>query len=675
MAPRKLNVLVYSGNGTTIESVKHCLYSLRRLLSHHYAVIPVSESAILKEPWAPTCALLVFPGGADLGYCKALNGEGNRLISEFVRKGGSYLGFCAGGYYGTQRCEFEVGHPVLEVIGSRELAFFTGTCRGGAFKGFEYHSERGARVVELKTKGLENCPQTVQSYYNGGGVFVPTNAQGYSGYKYEVLAKYEDPLDVDGGKEKAAVVLCKVGLGLAVLTGPHPEFAAANLHEHQDIPGYQDLINDLVQADQGRTAFLKACLTKLGLEVSKDELDVPSLSPLHLSATKHSLVSELLMTCNDIITRDEAGEELIKADMDIFHIQKSESRWRLSEMGNALPESSSGDTNVAKTTSDNFADYSAIIKTIVPHEAAWPDNKETPCFHHNVYYSHLERYSLQEGNAGNGWGSWLLYGEVLTSTNSILDKNPSLLSKLPTGFTVAATTQVAGRGRGSNVWVSPPGCLIFSTIINHPSHLATSRPIIFVQYLAAISIVEAIQSYSTGYSNVPVKLKWPNDIYALDPNSNEGSPSYVKIGGILATCSYCDGAYQVVLGIGVNTSNARPTTSLNAILSPNQEPIRVERLLARTLTRLETVYAQFLREGFSPDLEARYYRHWLHTGQKVTLEAEGGVKARILGITRDWGLLRAEELNHDGKGTGKIWSLQSDENSFDFWKGLIKRKM
>jgi biotin--protein ligase len=50
------------------------------------------------------------------------------------------------------------------------------------------------------------------------------------------------------------------------------------------------------------------------------------------------------------------------------------------------------------------------------------------------------------------------------------------------------------------------------------------------------------------------------------------------------------------------------------------------------------------------------------------------VRARVLGITRDWGMLRAEETDAEGRGTGKIWTLQSDENSFDFWKGLVRRR-
>ena len=70
-----------------------------------------------------------------------------------------------------------------------------------------------------------------------------------------------------------------------------------------------------------------------------------------------------------------------------------------------------------------------------------------------------------------------------------------------------------------------------------------------------------------------------------------------------------------------------------------------------------------------------YYSHWLHMDQIVTLEAEGGVRARIKGITRDYGLLTAEELGWEDRPTGKVWQLQSDSNSFDFFRGLVKRKI
>ena len=59
----------------------------------------------------------------------------------------------------------------------------------------------------------------------------------------------------------------------------------------------------------------------------------------------------------------------------------------------------------------------------------------------------------------------------------------------------------------------------------------------------------------------------------------------------------------------------------------------------------------------------------------MNLEAEGGSRARIKGITKDWGLLLAEGLGWEDRPTGKMWQLQSDSNSFDFFKGLIKQKI
>jgi biotin--protein ligase len=125
----------------------------------------------------------------------------------------------------------------------------------------------------------------------------------------------------------------------------------------------------------------------------------------------------------------------------------------------------------------------------------------------------------------------------------------------------------------------------------------------------------------------------------------------------------------------LNTTNAAPTTSLNAILPPNLAPFTLEKLLARILTKFETIYTSFCRTGFDQKLEETYYKHWLHKDQIVTVETEGGARARIKGITRNWGLLRAEELGWEDRPTGKVWELQSDSNSFDFFKGLLKRKV
>ena len=210
--------------------MRHCVWTLRRLLSPNYAVSSVMSDTLIKEPWTASCALLVIPGGADLGYCQSLNGEGNRRIRQYVNRGGSYLGFCAGGYYGSKRCEFEVGKGKMEVVGDRELAFFPDVCRGLAYPGFVYNSEAGARAINLRMNkealadsqhDLESC---FKCYYNGGGVFV--NGEKYADRGVEVLASYTDSLSVDSGKGSAAIIYSKVGEGNVVLTGPHPELVS-----------------------------------------------------------------------------------------------------------------------------------------------------------------------------------------------------------------------------------------------------------------------------------------------------------------------------------------------------------------------------------------------------------------------------------------------------------------
>ncbi|KAI1945323.1 biotin holocarboxylase synthetase [Ophidiomyces ophidiicola] len=675
---KRLNVLVYSGNGTTVDSVRQCLFSLRRLLASNYAVIPVTGEMIINEPWTASCALLVMPGGADLPYCSTLNGAGNRRISQFVQRGGAYLGFCAGGYYGSKRCEFEVGNKKLEVIGDRELAFYPGICRGCAFPGFVYNSEDGARATELQVSSSaftdeEHLPNSFKSYYNGGGAFV--DAPKFADQGVEVLASYTEPISVDSGEGTAAIVYCRHGEGAAILTGPHPEFAAANLDRNADGPEFCHVIDTLAQNDEARTIFLRACLKKLGLRVSEKAAPVPALSRMHLSALEPGAGADLISALQDIIVV-ENEEKYIKDDSDTFRLERP-SPLNMDKIVDALP-----DTNEDQS-GDKIIDYQKIIKDVVVHEE-YPSSVDTPCFNHQTFYGMIKEYRTQSREDLSNFGSHVLYAEVVTSTNTLLEKNTQLLRRLPNGFMATANVQVAGRGRGSNVWVSPPGQLMFSICIRHPVEKFASAPVVFIQYLVAMAIVKGIKTYDKGYENMPIKLKWPNDIYALDP-SQPDKKIYTKIAGILVNAHFSSREYIAVAGAGINALNSAPTTSLNAILNlinsrlpanaPGMPPLSLEKLLARILTTLEELYTRFLRTGFDQTFEDMYYADWLHMDQIVTLEAEGGVRARIKGITKDYGLLVAEELGWEDRPTGKKWELQSDSNSFDFFKGLVKRKI
>jgi biotin--protein ligase len=158
---------------------------------------------------------------------------------------------------------------------------------------------------------------------------------------------------------------------------------------------------------------------------------------------------------------------------------------------------------------------------------------------------------------------------------------------------------------------------MFSTVIWHPSEIALSSPVVFVQYLAAMAVVRGVKTYARGYGTLPVRLKWPNDVYAEDPSSSDGpastKPAYVKIGGILVNSTYSGSNYGLVVGVGVNVANAAPTTGLDTLARRAGLPaFEKEKLLARILTVFEALYSQFCSEGWGSQLENTYNEMWLH---------------------------------------------------------------
>lgn len=466
-------------------------------------------------------------------------------------------------------------------------------------------------------------------------------------------------------------------------------------------PDYSKIVDALLADDNKRTDFMKACLTKLGLQVSEGTEAVPSLSRLHLSSSQLDEIEDLLHSWRDAgITSKEQGDEIIKGEQDILKLEKEDDRWSTASMKDALPtpvkkaadllidavstptkpKSEPVEQEEKKTDSsvDSTLDSDAIKTRLCLHTSSLPDPKETPYFNHHAFFANLKHFKAKQPGIAGDYGRVLLYGEVMTSTQSLLEKNPTWLSHLPIGTTATATTQISGRGRGTNAWVSPPGNLMFSTVLKHSMSLSASAPVVFVQYIAAMATVLGIQSYDRGYENLPIRLKWPNDIYAMDPSRDAkgGESPYVKIGGILVNSSYSGGDYTLILGIGLNVADATPTTSVSRLAAKhnNLPPLTLEKLLASILVQFEALYARFCVVGFDVQFQKMYYDMWLHSDQVVTLENEGGMKARIKGITTDWGLLVAAEVV-EGRGFGRRVELQSDSNSFDFFRGLLRRKV
>ncbi|GAA5982291.1 hypothetical protein JCM10908_004817 [Rhodotorula pacifica] len=652
-----MNVLVYDGSGVAAASRDNTLRFLKSLLSQRYDVQTVTPRSIKEEPWADTCALLVFPGGRDLPYCHDLGEIGTRRIREWVRGGGRYLGICAGAYFASAKIEFEVGLP-LEVTGERALGFFPGLCRGTVYPGFDYDSDAGARQVELalnRTAWRDFWPQTPPSCtlsYNGGGAFLPSANAGAA--SWTSLASYSDLPNAP-----SAGVLCRPGAGRAVLWAVHPEHPVR----------YLDDPDRAASAERTRASLLHATLTALELEVGDAATVPPHLTPLFLTSDQPERSQHVAAT---LAARGRAtsATEVTLADRHDTYILRSADDPRSLDVDDG--DRFSGDDEAA----DLSARLHAQPKVIYVVSERLPTSAETPLFDIPQYFASLEPKT--------DIGRVLLYGETVTSTQTLLDRNDGFLACLPAGTVCAASHQVAGRGRGGNAWISSAGCLQFSLVLRLPQ--ADAARIVFVQYLVGLAVVEAITA-QPGLKQLGVCLKWPNDIYADLGNEMEAGQRYRKIGGVLINSSFRDGVFSLVAGCGVNVSNPRPTTSVNELLqrlrsigSCERQRFRCEEVLALIMNRLNEMWPTFQKDGFAPFMD-NYLDRWIHQNQVVTLD-ETGERVRIVGITPEHGLLRTvsvdsghSEYERERHPSGPTYiDLQPDGNRFDILKGLISAR-
>jgi biotin--protein ligase len=206
-------------------------------------------------------------------------------------------------------------------------------------------------------------------------------------------------------------------------------FAAANLSPQGKGPEFAKVVEALGEDDKLRTDFFKACLMKLGLQVNQTEQSVPSLSRLHLSSLTPYETAELVTEWTEIITKSDDGEEYIKGDNDTFHLEKP-SKWSMGSLkaaiSSALPGSGEDEADV-DIASDSILDYDKVVKRLVAHEEELPSSKETPYFNHHAFFANLTHY-IQTTNGTEGWfGKHLMYGEVVTSTSTMLEKYANAL--------------------------------------------------------------------------------------------------------------------------------------------------------------------------------------------------------------------------------------------------------
>lgn len=227
----KKNVYIYCDEGAGAFSV----YSARDYFSNDNVTL-IKADELIRDGIPEHVDLFLIPGGADRPYAKKLNGIGNKNIRQYVENGGTYLGICAGAYYGCNNIEFQKNTP-HEICEDRELKFCDGTAVGCLNEIAPLYDQtlRSATITNIEINNI-----SMPMLYWGGCYFKNlSNAI--------VIGHYED---IKG--KPPAIVSCSVGKGRALLYGAHFEISAKNLNDF-DFGNEQDNTLKIAIAEQLNT--------------------------------------------------------------------------------------------------------------------------------------------------------------------------------------------------------------------------------------------------------------------------------------------------------------------------------------------------------------------------------------------------------------------------------------
>jgi BirA family biotin operon repressor/biotin-[acetyl-CoA-carboxylase] ligase len=143
----------------------------------------------------------------------------------------------------------------------------------------------------------------------------------------------------------------------------------------------------------------------------------------------------------------------------------------------------------------------------------------------------------------------------VTSTNDLVSQNLTDVTK-DTGLVVIADEQTNGRGRLDRSWSTPAGSGIAMTVGVHTATYPYELSV--VPLISGVAVIRALRSF-----DIPVELKWPNDI--VFTKNADPKPSVRKLGGILVQLIQD----KLIIGIGLNvdlTTDELPVPTATSLL-------------------------------------------------------------------------------------------------------------
>lgn len=301
-------------------------------------------------------------------------------------------------------------------------------------------SESGSQSIAVKLdESLQLDDAVLNSYVNGGPWF---DFAGGESQHETILGWYLLPNS--NSPPLPAIVESKIGQGIALLCGPHIEFdpnlmAASSMEESiSDRVHVLSLLPSLLSGNKLRLRLMIRLFTRLGLVVNKPDQqsnEKMELSPMILCSAPESQ-SSIPIILNALKSK---LSDLLEKDMQIFILSDCVNDFAFIKQEFTLGEDSSRlESRLPQGSS--ISDKSVLIYYSL-----------SPTSHSPLPVSfELERYfSLMPPNST--FGSTVLYGEKMASTQTLFEKNYSFQSALPDGTVCITSNQLSGRGMSLQV--------------------------------------------------------------------------------------------------------------------------------------------------------------------------------------------------------------------------------
>ena len=217
------------------------------------------------------------------------------------------------------------------------------------------------------------------------------------------------------------------------------------------------------------------------------------------------------------------------------------------------------------------------------------------------------------------WQEFVIKDEVGSTNDEIKD-----ISKKE-GFFLLANFQTKGRGRQNRSWIAPKNSSIFISLYLNQYQ---NGKITWIPLIVSLALCKTIETYT----NLDIKIKWPNDLVAVD------SLLQKKFSGILVESE----KDKIIVGVGVNFDQDKSelpvedATSLKYIL---KSFISKEEIISAFISELSALWLEESRAQNwpTPSLIREYKKRCITINQIIKAQLVDGqvLHGKVLDISEN----------------------------------------